>query len=115
VGEGGVPAEASWRGLSGSAAVGHDGDRAHTKQGAAMSLLNSAKNFALKNKDKVAAGVVKATTVIYKKTGGKHTRRGGRQVRRQAGAEDHGGRCSCDPGDRRTADAQARLISVRRV
>jgi hypothetical protein len=73
VGEGGVPAEASWRGLSGSAAVGHDGDRAHTKQGAAMSLLNSAKNFALKNKDKVAAGVDKATTVIDKKTGGKHT------------------------------------------
>jgi hypothetical protein len=38
-----------------------------------MSLLNSAKNFALKNKDKVAAGVDKATDVIDKKTGGKHT------------------------------------------
>jgi hypothetical protein len=38
-----------------------------------MSLLNSAKNFALKNKDKVAAGVEKATDVIDKKTGGKHT------------------------------------------
>jgi len=38
-----------------------------------MSLFNQAKNFALKNKDKVAAGVDKATTVIDKKTGGKHT------------------------------------------
>ena len=38
-----------------------------------MSLLNSAKKFALKNKDKVAAGVDKATDVIDKKTGGKHT------------------------------------------
>ena len=38
-----------------------------------MSLLNSAKNFALKNKDKVAAGVEKATDAIDKKTGGKHT------------------------------------------
>ena len=38
-----------------------------------MSLFNQAKNFALKNKDKVAAGVDKATSVIDKKTGGKHT------------------------------------------
>jgi hypothetical protein len=38
-----------------------------------MSLINSAKKFALKNKDKVAAGVDKATDVIDKKTGGKHT------------------------------------------
>ena len=38
-----------------------------------MSLFNQAKNFALKNKDKVAAGVDKATTAIDKKTGGKHT------------------------------------------
>jgi hypothetical protein len=38
-----------------------------------MSLLNSAKKYALKNKDKVAAGVEKATDVIDKKTGGKHT------------------------------------------
>ncbi len=38
-----------------------------------MSLLNSAKKYALKNKDKVAAGVEKTTDVIDKKTGGKHT------------------------------------------
>jgi hypothetical protein len=42
-------------------------------------MLNSAKQLkklqqlALKNKDKVAAGVNKATDVIDKKTGGKHT------------------------------------------
>ena len=38
-----------------------------------MSLLNTAKQFALKNKDKVAAGVDKATDLVDKKTGGKHT------------------------------------------
>jgi hypothetical protein len=38
-----------------------------------MSLLNTAKKLALKNKDKVASGVNKATDVIDKKTGGKHT------------------------------------------
>ena len=41
-----------------------------------MNMLNSAKKLqqlALKNKDKVAAGVNKATDVIDKKTGGKHT------------------------------------------
>ena len=38
-----------------------------------MSLLNTAKKFALKNKDKVAAGVDKATDLVDKKTGGKHT------------------------------------------
>jgi hypothetical protein len=43
-----------------------------------MGLLNKknltkAKDLALKNKDKVAAGVTKATEAIDKKTGGKHT------------------------------------------
>ena len=43
-----------------------------------MGLLNKknltkAKDLALKNKDKVAAGVNKATEAIDKKTGGKHT------------------------------------------
>ena len=35
-------------------------------------MLNSAKKFAMKNKDKIAAGVDKATDVIDKKTKGKH-------------------------------------------
>ena len=38
-----------------------------------MNMLNSAKKFAMKNKEKIAAGVDKATDVIDKKTGGKHT------------------------------------------
>jgi hypothetical protein len=37
-----------------------------------MNMLNSAKKFAMKNKEKIAAGVDKATDVIDKKTGGKH-------------------------------------------
>jgi hypothetical protein len=35
-------------------------------------MLNSAKKFAMKNKEKIAAGVDKATDVIDKKTKGKH-------------------------------------------
>jgi hypothetical protein len=35
-------------------------------------MLDSAKKFAMKNKDKIAAGVDKATDVIDKKTKGKH-------------------------------------------
>jgi hypothetical protein len=35
-------------------------------------MLNSAKQFALKNKDKIAAGVEKATDTIDKKTHGKY-------------------------------------------
>ena len=38
-----------------------------------MNMLNSAKKFAMKNKDKIAKGVDKATDAIDKKTGGKHT------------------------------------------
>jgi hypothetical protein len=38
-----------------------------------MNMLNSAKKFAMKNKEKIAAGVDKATDVIDKKTGGKHS------------------------------------------
>ena len=38
-----------------------------------MKILNTAKKLAMKNKDKVASGVNKATNVIDKKTGGKHT------------------------------------------
>lgn len=38
-----------------------------------MTILNTAKKLAMKNKHKVAAGVNKATDVIDKKTGGKHT------------------------------------------
>ena len=37
-----------------------------------MNMLNSAKKFAMKNKDKIASGVEKATDAIDKKTGGKH-------------------------------------------
>jgi hypothetical protein len=37
-----------------------------------MNMLNSAKNFALKNKEKIAAGVEKATDTIDKKTHGKY-------------------------------------------
>ena len=37
-----------------------------------MNMLNSAKQFAMKNKEKIAAGVDKATDAIDKKTGGKH-------------------------------------------
>ena len=35
-------------------------------------MLNSAKQFALKNKEKIAAGVEKATETIDKKTHGKY-------------------------------------------
>ena len=35
-------------------------------------MLNSAKKFAMKNKEKIAAGVDKATDAIDKKTHGKH-------------------------------------------
>jgi hypothetical protein len=35
-------------------------------------MLNSAKKFAMKNKEKIAAGVDKATDVIDKKTKGKY-------------------------------------------
>jgi MT0933-like antitoxin protein len=35
-------------------------------------MLNSAKQFALKNKEKIAAGVEKATDTIDKKTNGKY-------------------------------------------
>jgi hypothetical protein len=38
-----------------------------------MNMLNSAKQFAMKNKEKIASGVDKATDMIDKKTGGKHT------------------------------------------
>ena len=37
-----------------------------------MNMLNSAKQFALKNKEKIAAGVEKATDTIDKKTHGKY-------------------------------------------
>jgi len=37
-----------------------------------MNMLNSAKKFALKNKEKIAAGVDKATDTIDKKTSGKY-------------------------------------------
>jgi len=37
-----------------------------------MNMLNSAKKFAMKNKEKIAAGVDKATDAIDKKTGGKY-------------------------------------------
>ena len=37
-----------------------------------MNMLNSAKKFALKNKEKIAAGVDKATDTIDKKTNGKY-------------------------------------------
>ena len=37
-----------------------------------MNMLNSAKKFAMKNKEKIAAGVDKATDAIDKKTQGKH-------------------------------------------
>ena len=37
-----------------------------------MNMLNSAKNFAMKNKEKIAAGVDKATDTIDKKTHGKY-------------------------------------------
>ena len=37
-----------------------------------MNMLNSAKKFALKNKEKIAAGVDKATDTIDKKTHGKY-------------------------------------------
>jgi len=37
-----------------------------------MNMLNSAKKFAIKNKDKIAAGVDKATDTIDKKTHGKY-------------------------------------------
>lgn len=38
-----------------------------------MRILNTARKLAMNNKDKVASGVNKATNVIDKKTGGKHT------------------------------------------
>ena len=37
-----------------------------------MNMLNSAKNFAMKNKEKIAAGLDKATDTIDKKTHGKY-------------------------------------------
>ena len=37
-----------------------------------MNMLNSAKKFAMKNKEKIAAGVDKATDTIDKKTSGKY-------------------------------------------
>ena len=37
-----------------------------------MNMLNSAKKFAMKNKEKIAAGVDKATDTIDKKTHGKY-------------------------------------------
>ena len=37
-----------------------------------MNMLNSAKKFAMKNKEKIAAGVDKATDTIDKKTNGKY-------------------------------------------
>ena len=37
-----------------------------------MNMLDSAKKFAMKNKDKIAAGVDKATDAIDKKTHGKY-------------------------------------------
>jgi MT0933-like antitoxin protein len=37
-----------------------------------MNMLNSAKKFAMKNKEKIAAGVDKATDAIDKKTHGKY-------------------------------------------
>ena len=37
-----------------------------------MNMLNSAKKFAMKNKEKIAAGVDKATDMIDKKTHGKY-------------------------------------------
>lgn len=37
-----------------------------------MNMMNSAKKFAMKNKEKIAAGVDKATDAIDKKTHGKY-------------------------------------------
>ena len=37
-----------------------------------MNMMNSAKKFAMKNKEKIAAGVEKATDVVDKKTHGKY-------------------------------------------